>query len=96
MRDMVRNGREVYRVVVRKQKRERNPDYVQGKGLPYWILVDGEEVEQHGPYNHLGAAKGVLTRETVDTWKEDGSLKWGVLGGWIEKATTTWEKVDLG
>lgn len=95
MRRMVGDGIDVYRVVVVQKKRAKNPDYVQGEGGQYWVLTDEEYSTEYGPYNSLGAAKGVLTRETVDTWN-DGSLKWGVVGGRIEKADTVWRKVDLG
>lgn len=95
MRRMVGNNQDVYRVVVVARERKVNPEYVQGEGKPYWLLLDKTNEFEYGPYNSLGAAKGVLTRETVDTWN-DGQLKWGVVGGRIEKANTTWEKVDLG
>ena len=95
MRRMVSNGQDVYRVVIVRRVQEKNPEYVQGTGMPYWILLDETYETEYGPYNTIGAAKGILTRETVDTWN-DGVLKWGVVGGRIEKANTTWEKVDLG
>jgi hypothetical protein len=95
MRRMVHDGAKVFRVVVVQQKRIKNPDYVQGGQVRYWLLLDETEQTEYGPYNSIGPAKAVLTRETIDTWN-DGGLKWGVVGGWIEKAAMNWEKVDLG
>ena len=94
MRRMVGTGQDVFRVVVVRRVQKKNPDYVQGEDAPCWIWLDETYETEYGPYNSLGTAKGILTRETVDTWN-DGTLKWGVVSGRVEKATTTWEKVDL-
>lgn len=94
MRRMVTDGSQMFRVVVEQYERKKNPKYVQGGQEPYWLLTDKISEVQYGPYNSLGTAKGVLTRETINTW-DDGKLKWGVAGGRIEKATTVWEKVEL-
>lgn len=94
MRRAVTTGQPMYRVVVEVFGRVRNPDYVQGEGRPYWLLTEELRKNEYGPYPNLGTAKGVLTGETVDTWR-DGQLKWGVKGGWIEQAEITWKKVDL-
>ena len=95
MRRMVTEGSDVYRVVVVHRKQVRNPAYVQGAGQPYWLLLDETWNAEYGPYNEIGSAKAVLTRETVDH-QNGGILRWGIVGGWVEKASTTWEKVDLG
>lgn len=95
MRRAVSDGQPIYRVVVASYKRKPNPDYVQGSVRQYWVLTDEITETAYGPYNNLGTAKGILTRETIDTWK-DGQLKWGVVGGRVEKANTVWEEVDLG
>jgi len=92
---MVGEGQDVYRVVVVRYRTKQNPEYVQGEGKPYYLLLDETYETEYGPYNSLGTAKGILTRETVDTWN-DGQLRWGVVGGRVEKASTTWERVDLG
>jgi hypothetical protein len=94
MRRSVTTGQPMYRVVVERFEKIKNRDYVQGSGSLYWILTDRVLQSEYGPYATLGTAKGVLTRETVDTWDE-GKLKWGVQGGWIELAEIAWKKVDL-
>lgn len=83
----------MFRVVVVKHERVRNPDYVSGTGTPYWILTHEQYTTQFGPYGTLGTAKSILTKETWDTL--DNRLRFGVVEGWIEEATTTWKKVDL-
>lgn len=95
MRRAVTTDQPMYRVVVEVFGRVRNPDYVQGEGRPYWVLTEELHENEYGPYQNLGTAKGVLTRETVDTWDE-GKLKWGVKGGRIEQAEIKWKKVELG
>lgn len=92
MRRMVSDGADVYRVVVVHRKQKRNPDYVPGLGRSVYLLLDETVEVQYGPYNTLGTAKGVLTKETVD---RDGNPRWGIVGGRVEKATTTWTEVDL-
>lgn len=94
-RRMVNEGADVYRVVVVWRKVARNPDYEQGNGQPYWILLDETGKYEYGPYNQIGSAKAILTKEKFDRLDRD-KLAWGVVDGWIEKATTTWERVDLG
>lgn len=94
MRRLVTDGDDVYRVVVVRRKKVQHPDYVQGGRVPYWKLLDEMYNTEYGPYNKLGTAKGVLTREAVDT-AGDGSLRWDVVAAWVEKANTTWEKVEL-
>ncbi len=77
MRTMAAEGKEMYRVVIIWKR-------------PW--LYNGEEHESaYGPYNAIGTARGVLTRETVDAC---GAPRPWVVGGRVEKATTTWAKVD--
>jgi hypothetical protein len=94
MRRLVTDGDEVYRVVVVRRKKIVHPEYVQGGPAPYWKLLDETYNAEYGPYNRLPTAKGVLTREAIDT-DGDGSFRWGVVAAWIEKASTVWQKVEL-
>lgn len=94
MRQMVSDDQDLYRVVVQQYKKKVNPEYVQGGRADYWVLGDEVDEYAYGPYNTIGTAKAQLTRETIDT-RNDGALRWGVAGGWIEKAETTWAKVGL-
>lgn len=96
MRRMVTDGQDAYRVVVVTRKKIVNPDYEQGNGKPYLVLADETEQFEYGPYNKIGSAKAVLTGETIDPYEEGRPLKWGVVDGWVEKASTVWERVDLG
>lgn len=93
MRTMAAEGREMYRVVIVRRQSRLNPEWVPREvnaGKPYW-LYDGPEFESaYGPYNAIGTARGVLTRETLDVY---GEPRLGVAGGRIEKATTTWTAV---
>ncbi len=92
MRRMVGEGQEIFRVVVERYHVERNPAWKPGSSLPLLTLLDSTHLQHFGPYNSLGTAKGVLTRETRDAYE---GLRHGVAGGWIEKAEISWTKVDL-
>jgi hypothetical protein len=93
MRTMAAEGKEMYRVVIVRRRPRQNPELVRGEantGKPYW-LYDGEEFESaYGPYNAIGAARAILSRETLDAY---GGLLLGVVGGRIEKAATAWTTV---
>ena len=92
MRRMVSDNQQVFRVIVVQFKRVKNPAYVQGGTERYYALTDEKVETAYGPYNSIGAAKAVLTRETVDM-HGDGAPRWGVVGGRIERAETTWTQV---
>lgn len=94
MRRMVGDNQDVFRVIVVTRKWKVNPEYVQGGTERYYVLLDETVETAYGPYNSIGTAKGILTRETIDHFN-GGSLRWGVVGGRIEKAETTWTKVEL-
>lgn len=94
MRTMAAEGKEMYRVVIVRKEMRNNPEWVTGEDngdKPYW-LYDGPEFESaYGPYNAIGTARGILSRET---WNFDHTgLQPGVVGGHVEKATTTWTAV---
>lgn len=91
MRGMVGDEQDVFRVVVVRGKCELNPEYRQrGEGSPC-IYTDETYETSYGPYNTIGAARSIQTRETRCGPK--GPFRQGVVDTWIEKATTTWEKV---
>ena len=91
-RRMVGDGQELYRVIIVRRERRDNPDWERGNISTPRSLYDGEEFAiSYGPYNSIGAARGQLTRETVDL---DGSQLEGVADGWIEKARITWTQVQ--
>lgn len=93
-RRMVGDGQDVYRVVVVRHGMMVNPDRKPGVYDPEnspGIIPSGKiETHAYGPYNSLGAAKGQLTNRTKDAY---GDLLSGVVGGRIEKAVTSWERV---
>ena len=94
MRRMVGDGQDVYRVVVVRKKKIVNPKYRQGySDQSYYLLLDETYETQYGPYNELGTAKRILTRESYD--RSENRFQWDAVGGRIEKATTTWTKVEL-
>lgn len=93
-RRMVGDDQGVYRVVVVRRERRDNPDWqrgVTGPGNPRFCWDGPEHSYTYGPYNSIGAARGQLTCHTVDAY--GGNLN-GVIGGKIQKATTTWEDVE--
>lgn len=94
MRRMVPDGVEVYRAVIVKYKKIRNPAYVQGGTEPYYLMTTDTHKAEYGPYT-LSAAKAVVTRETVDHRSAAGTRHADIHDAWIERANVTWEKVDL-
>ena len=94
MRTAVSDGQEVYRVVVVKRGQEKNPDYRQGQPDrgPYYVYTDETYEASYGPYNSLGTAKAILTRNTSGRRNEPWP---GVVGGRVEKAATVWSEVEL-
>lgn len=93
-RRMVGDGQEIYRVVITRRHSRDNPDWVRGRITPDnpRVLWDGGEYDTHyGPYNSIGAARGQLTVGITDAY---GGYRNGIVAGWIEKATVTWERVD--
>lgn len=91
MRRMVSDDQDVYRVVVVRKRQISNPEYRQGSGKRPYIYTDETYETSYGPYNTIGTAKGIQTRETRNIF---GDTERGVVDSWIEKATTTWEKVS--
>lgn len=92
-RRMVGDNQEVYRVVIVQKERRQNPDWIRGNittGEPYYLYNGPEFEASYGPYNSLGAARAMVTRETLDYNKQPRP---GVVSGRVEKATTTWETV---
>lgn len=90
-RRLVDEDAELYRAVVVTRRMERNPDWVPGKGLDWWVPTDGTTTNYYGPYSKLGTARGVRTQETTDYM---GETLPSVVSSHIEKATVTWSVVD--
>lgn len=92
-RRMVSDEQKVFRVIVASLPRVDNPDWKRGfvgSDNPRF-LYQGETYDStYGPYNSLSAARGQLTYRTLGY---DGEPRPGVVGGRIQKATTTWEDV---
>lgn len=92
-RNMVGDQQDVYRVVVVRRRQSHNPEYVQGGPAHYWLYDDNDRYEEfHGPYNALATAKAQLTRLLLDYFKNPLP---NAVGGRVEKAETTWNKVEL-
>lgn len=91
---LVTDGVDFYRAVVVKRRPRVNPEYVQGSLEHPYYLYDGEEYENaYGPYDKIGTAKSILTREMLNRRTKEPAP--GVVSGRVEKANITWEKVDL-
>lgn len=82
----------MFRVIVRRKTARMNPDWVRGEFVqPYWVYDGPEYNDYYGPYSSVGTARGVLTQKTLNSLHEPQP---GVVNGWIERATVTWERVS--
>ena len=91
------DDQEVYRVVVRRKVKERNPDWEPGQ--PWTILADGEYDTVYGPYATIGAARNVESHEAykpgcvAKSGKPRAEFQWDVVDSWIERVVEIkWEK----
>lgn len=89
---MVPDGVEVYRAVIVRYKKVENPAYRQGGDEPYYLMTTDTFKSEYGPYS-LSAAKGVVTRETVDRYSAT-ERRPDVADAWVERANVTWERID--
>ncbi|MFD4699805.1 hypothetical protein [Streptomyces niveus] len=92
-RQMVSDDHELYRVIVVRLPQKENPNWQRGligPGNPRFVYEGKPFESTYGPYNSIGAARGQLTFRTLDAYGEPAR---GVVGGRIQKATTTWEDV---
>ena len=90
MRTMVSDDQDVYRVVVVQKRQYENPG---AGGQPYWARSETEtDTFVYGPYNQIGSARAVHTRETRDRLDRNKARHY-VVDSWIEIAETTWKKV---
>jgi hypothetical protein len=98
---MLNTDEPIYRVVVVRKAWAPNPKY-RGRAYDhvekrFVELSPGEtpfvwsETEtrttKFGPYESLGTARGILTRETVSDWKQEG-----IISADIEVGRVIWEK----
>ncbi|MFF6928323.1 hypothetical protein [Streptomyces californicus] len=91
-RRYVSDDQQMFRVMVVRRQRRDNPDWERGNIDSPRFFWDGPKYSTaYGPYNSIGTARGQLTFHTTDVY---GETPKGVVGGWIEKATTTWERVE--
>lgn len=93
MRTMVADDKDLFRVVIVKRRQEQNPDYKQGNGQRFYRYTDETYEAHYGPYNQIGPAKSIRTKEMWDSY--NSAPHEGVVDGWIEKGETKWTKVEL-
>lgn len=95
MRRMVGDEQDVYRVIVVRKDQKKNPDFDRNDRTQrsrYWLYGPGTHEVSYGPYNTIGTARAIRTRETWDVYND--CPRHYVVSSRIEKASTTWTVVD--
>lgn len=100
-RSMVADGRDTFRVVVRRKKKITNPEYAQGNGESLYVLTDEEYDSSYGPYPKIGTARGVESHEAyklsyrAESGEPRSERQWDVVDSWIEKIVKIeWERIQ--
>lgn len=96
-RRMMSPGQKQFRVAVKRHERALNPDRRE-PGQPWFLYLETAVTDYWGPYNTIGAARSIQTKEAyMPGWVSNrrAELRDGVIETWIEQVVKVeWGRVD--